>query len=648
MSLQAGTWNLDGNPIDPELLRRLGQSSHEHELDTQATYVNGTLGMVYRPFHTTVEARLESQPHHGATGRVLTWDGRIDNRSELISRLSEYLSDDHTDVAIVAAAFDCWGTDCFATLRGDWAAAIWEGREKTLILARDYIGIRHLYWYPTAKTITWCSDLGCLAGLAGQLTLCDEYIAGYFATRLQAHLTPFLEIQAVPPGSFIRIEGGTVRISAYWTFNPRFRTLHKTDQEYEEHFCRLFRQAVLRRLRSSSPVLADLSGGYDSSSIVCMADALAREDVEQCRVDTFSYTFPDEPDGDDSVFFPRVEEQRGQIGQHAEITGTGDSLWLGDGTFVGFPVVGARIEVEAAQSAVMRKGNYRIRLSGFGGDELVGQALDPRVHMADLLVQLRFRELARQLEQWSLLIRCPWIQLLFQTTLLLMPLSIRSRLTQIAKLDKWIDPGFAREYRLSELLLQAAKGPWSWRPGARDAFQTYATLSGILTNLSPTFYETRYPYLDQDLVEFLMSVPTDQLLRPGERRSLMRRSLVNLLPKGILSRRTKQIEGRCYMVTLAKHWDHILAIFASPVSSRLGYIRESNFKQALLRFKEGNLSTDSQLLLRGLALEFWLRAAAERGVIAVAPPKRAIKADLFPSNLSDRPSNRGCETSGQT
>ena len=118
MSLQAGTWNLDGNPIDPEFLRRLGQSSHEHALDAQATYVNGMLGMVYRPFHTTVEARLESQPHHTATGRVLTWDGRIDNRSELISRLSEYLSDDHTDVAIVAAAFDCWGTDCFATLRG--------------------------------------------------------------------------------------------------------------------------------------------------------------------------------------------------------------------------------------------------------------------------------------------------------------------------------------------------------------------------------------------------------------------------------------------------------------------------------------------------------------------------------------------------
>src|SRR5260370_14499295 len=196
----------------------------------------------------------------------MTWDGRLDNRDELIPQLWSDLTDDQSDVGLAGAAFDRWGTDCFAKLIGDWALAISNPREKELSLARDYLGIRHLFYYSTSKKVIWCSHLAPLALSGAQFTLCDEYVGGYLALYADAYLTPYREIRSVPPGKFVRIRDGIATVHNYWTYNPKRQIRYKTDIDYEEHFRHLFRQAVRRRLRTDSPVLAELSGGFDSSS----------------------------------------------------------------------------------------------------------------------------------------------------------------------------------------------------------------------------------------------------------------------------------------------------------------------------------------------------------------------------------------------
>jgi asparagine synthase (glutamine-hydrolysing) len=94
---------------------------------------------------------------------VITWDGRLDNRDELMPQL-------HTDLAIVAAAFERWRTDSFAKLIGDWALAIWNQGDRSLVLARDYVGIRHLFYYPKQESVVWCTNLAVLVLLANRLT----------------------------------------------------------------------------------------------------------------------------------------------------------------------------------------------------------------------------------------------------------------------------------------------------------------------------------------------------------------------------------------------------------------------------------------------------------------------------------------------
>lgn len=328
MSVQAGVWNLDGKPATVESLARISEPATEWGPDGVTTYISGSLGMLYRPFHTTAESRLERQPHITASGNVITWDGRLDNRDQLILALRNDLTDDRTDVGIVSAAFERWGTDCFSNIIGDWAVTIWDRHSRELILARDYVGIKHLFYYLKPKRmVLWCNYLRALALCGDQFTLSEDYAASCFGIYPEPHLTPYREIHSLPPASFVRIRDDKCSTDLYWTFNPHLKTHYNTDAEYEHHFIDLFRNSVRRRLRTDSPVLADLSGGQDSSAIVCMADdILAKQEADVPSLDTFSFFDPEEPDEEDFLYFTKVEEKRGRPGHHAEIRSTGNTF----------------------------------------------------------------------------------------------------------------------------------------------------------------------------------------------------------------------------------------------------------------------------------------------------------------------------------
>jgi asparagine synthase (glutamine-hydrolysing) len=260
MSVQSGIWNFDLRPLDQNLLINISRGIAEYGPDGEGTYFDTSLGMLYRAFHTTPESRLEHQPLVTATGEVMTWDGRLDNRDELLAELRDKVADDKTDISLVAAALGQWGEDGFAKLIGDWAVVIWNPRSRKLILARDYVGVRHLFYYRRPASVLWCTDLKTLASCGDHFNLCDEYFAGFLALWPDAHLTPYTEIRAVPPGHFVRISDASVSVQAYWEFNPGVATRYKTDREYEEHFRQLFRHAVQQRLRWSRLVVHSLHG----------------------------------------------------------------------------------------------------------------------------------------------------------------------------------------------------------------------------------------------------------------------------------------------------------------------------------------------------------------------------------------------------
>ena len=154
-----------------------------------------------------------------------------------------------------------------------------------------------------------------------------------------------------------------------------------------------------------------------------------------------------------------------------------------------------------------------------------------------------------------------------------------------------------------------------------------------LTNTCPSRLEQRYPYLDQQLVEFLTSIPFEQLLRPGERRFLMRRALAGLLPVEVLQRKTKVSNTRCYPITLEKHWQRVEQILTSPISSDLGYVDASKLRLDLASLKHGRIPTYLVRLLKALSLEFWLRESEARKILAIP---RAVPAAIATQVLRPR------------
>jgi asparagine synthase (glutamine-hydrolysing) len=634
MSVQAGIWNVNGAGIDRAALQAISLASAQYGPDGEAFYWNDTLGMLYRPHYTTQESRFEQQPIKTPSRKILTWDGRLDNREQLRTMLSTEIPPQETDVGIVVAAVERWGTETFERLRGDWALAIWDPRAMELILARDYLGIRHLFYYPVPGRIIWCTCLAPLALSGDKFTLCDEYIAGYLAFHPDAHLTPYQEILSVPPGSFVHIRELGTKVQSYWRFNTDAETRYKTDAEYEEHYRYLFRQAVRRRLRTDSPVLSELSGGLDSSSIVCTADDILRKKQASVpRLDTLSYYDSNEPGEDDYAHFSQVEEKRGRIGFRVDLKGSGQSLPLEYSSFPATPGFGSRAEIKTAFSEFLAGREYRVMLSGTGGDEINGQPLDPCVLMAEILLRLRFVELGKSLTVWSLRLRKPWIELLFQTVLQFFPAALRAHFVEIGMIEPWVDQKFAKKFKFGDRQLERVDRVGFLRPSARDGVQTIETLRRQFTFMSPSPIEKRYPYLDQEFVEYLMSVPLSQLLRPGERRSLMRRSLTGLLPRDVAARKTKTGAARCYSVTLERNWTQIDHLLRDPFVACAGYVDPKNFRAALVEMRNGQVPRYFLRLLKALSLELWLREVTSRGVIAIEPDRLA---KVRPEIVADR------------
>ena len=612
MSAQFGRINFDGQPVHHNHLEEVRPFLAPYGPDGEASYCKRNFAVLYRAFHTTKESYREAQPHVFKSGSVLTWDGRLDNREELANLLGSDLPTNSSDVAMVAAAFEKWNADAFSKLVGDWALSIWDVGNRCLILAKDFVGTRHLYYTIKNDQVTWCTILDPLILLGGRrLKLDEEYIAGWLSFFPAAHLTPYVGIRSVPPSSFVQFTQENTKTVRYWDFDPSKRILYRTDPEYEEHFRIVFAQSVRRRLRCDSSVLAELSGGMDSSSIVCMADAMGKGTTEAPRLNTVSYFDDSEPNWNERPYFLKVEEKRGRTGCHIDVHSQ-SSLFEESPRFAATPA-SSEVASDAARqfASCMTAGGHKVLLSGTGGDEAMGGVPLPTPELADLLARVQIRALTRQLKLWALEKRKPWLHLFLETVNGFLPSGF-VRLPKHLRPAPWLDGDFARRNR------NALRGyPVRTKLlGPLPSFQDdLSALNGLRRQLESDFipadccFEKRYPYLDRDLLEFIYAIPRQQLIRPGQRRSLMRRSLIGIVPDELLNRRRKAFVARAQVVAVSEDWPDLVMKITHMVSASMGIVHRESFVNALMRARNGE-EVPMIPMLRTLALEFWLRRIA--------------------------------------
>lgn len=611
MSIIFGVLKERGVPVAESDLLPHASATIRYATGVTSVCAAGRIAMGLQPYISHARSVMDDHPITDPYGNMLAFDGRLDNYVELAGIFGR----DHaftSDSEIVLSAFSGWGADCFSRLVGDWALALWSAKDEALYLARDHGGSRTLYFTRFAQQLVWATHLDTLLSSGAGSRLSENYVGCYLACRPIRDLTPYDGIRAVRPADYLVVRNDRVEQHSHWNSTASRSIRYKSDGEYEEHFLDLFRQSVERRTGPGAPILAQLSGGMDSTSIVCMSDSIRRaSDAGFELLDTISFYDDSESSLDERRYFLITEAKRGKTGIHMDTAFSQRTFDPPDPELGLYLLPGAdsfAVVQERRLHSLMEERGYRSILSGIGGDEVLGGVPSAWPGLAGHLVSGNLRKLLEQGIAWSLVERTPLIHTLFNTARYTIQLYTGSR-ERAKKLPSWLSKSFRERVRETDHERDVGRSRLGIAPHRLDSDEAWRSVMETLPNLFPQILsrpEYRFPFLDRDLVDYLFAIPPDQLQRPGRRRSLMRRALRGIVPQEILERPRKAFQLRAPLDALRKADSKLEHIFADSVLSSAGWVDRDALSRAFRSAIAGDAES-MQALYRAIALEIWLR-----------------------------------------
>lgn len=615
-------FNFDRAPVDAEQLQSLAEHLSSRGPDGTSSFCSASIGMCFSALHTTRESCLEKQPLVTPYGDVLVMDGILFNRQELIELLDIEPDADRTDVAIVSAGLQKYGTGFISKIIGDFAIVHYDRRSNSLLLARDPWGMRPLFYHRAGNELFVASDLAALIKLAKKSPELDhEYIHTYVVTIPQVDRTPFRDFHPVEPAHMIIARNGNLTSSRFWHPELVKEIVYKTDAEYEEHCRHLMLEGVRQCLRTDGRAIwASLSGGLDSSTVVCLANQLIESgQAEAKQLQSYSIVFEDARSADERRFIRAVETRVGKSGFHLN----DDPYWLDiPSPKESFPSVPTPLlciphRLDRLRDEMVQCG-ARVLLNGLGGDQVFWNVPLPSPELSNLLINFKLITLLRKVRVWSSTVKEPYLHALWKMAFLpFMPSAVKAQFQRKLMLPAWLNQTFARKMRLRERTLPPAD-PYGFKnPGRRiesGVFQQLIRLVASEGYVERDGIEQRSPLLYQPLVEFSYAIPFEQKLRPGEIRSLMRRALRNDLPEKVLTRPGKGEISEAMHKGLLRHSDKVDSLLADPLVCSLGYVDLKRLRSAVNLAKHG-AKLNVGALLRTISLEIWLQSFQHHGGI---------------------------------
>ena len=282
----------DGAPVDRDVLARMNETIRHRGPDEDGFHLSDGVGLAMRRL-AIIDLKSGQQPIHNADRTAwIVYNGEIYNyrelRKDLESRGHRFYTDSDTEA--IVHAYDEYGTDCPKYLRGMFALAIWDERDKSLFLARDRVGKKPLLYAQVNGQLVFGSEfMALLQHPDVSRDVNYEAIHHYLSfICVPAPLTAYRSISKLPPGHSLLWKNGQIKLERYWQID--FSNKISIDEdEAGERVVDLLRDAVRVRLMSEVPLGAFLSGGIDSSAVVAL---MAQESSD--RVKTFSIGFEEQ------------------------------------------------------------------------------------------------------------------------------------------------------------------------------------------------------------------------------------------------------------------------------------------------------------------------------------------------------------------
>lgn len=589
------------------------------------------LGFGHRRLAIVDLSPLGHQPMATEDGRCwVTCNGEIYNHIELRRELREkgHRFRSASDTEVLLAAYREWGEACVTRFNGMFAFALWDGDRRRLFCARDRLGVKPFYYSWDGEQFAFTSEIKGLLAAGVRPVPNHRAVFDYLDGACLDHTdgTFFEGILQLLPAHCLTVDGRGVTLSRYWAVPLAAEEPCLTPRASAQTFLDLFRDAVRIRLRSDVPIGTCLSGGLDSSAIVCVANELMFGDKPEVsravvgeRQKTFSSCFED-PAFDERRFIRMVLDRTGAASHETfpdpkELADLAEQLiWQQDEPFGSTSIF--------AQWNVMRlaaQAGVKVLLDGQGADEqLAGYHGFFGALYADLIAGKRWGRLARELLAYRRLHGPLPRYLVANFARAVLPVSlaraVRSRMT--GSVD-WIAGDFRRQWGP---MPSGSNGPSSHFQRMQHALLTGNGLRALLhyedRNSMAFGIETRLPFLDYRLVEFLAGLPAYDKIRRGWTKAVLRDAMEGILPEEVRWRVDKM-----GFVTPEDQWfrtslrDITREILTDSRTRARGYL---NVEAALQEF-DAHVAGRKNLtftLWRWLNLELWCRRFVDQPACA--------------------------------
>jgi asparagine synthase (glutamine-hydrolysing) len=647
MSAIAGIYNFNKEPISNEHSASMMKALQKYPANDIQICQKENIFLGCHAQWITPESIGELLPYYDYERQLMiTADAIIDNREELFERLQVERSKRKTmpDSHLILLAYHKWGEESPKYLIGDFAFMIWDEKKCKLFGAKDFSGTRTLYYYSDHQRFAFCTTIEPLLSLRYiKKQLNEQWLAEYLAISamidvVDASITPYKNIDQVPPSHSISVVGGKIKLTRYCTLTSREQLKLKSNEEYVEAFQEVFQKSVNSRLRTHLNVGAQLSGGLDSGAVVSFAAKAMQK--QNKKINTFSYIPP--MDFVDFTPIQLMPNERPLIQATVQHVGNIKDHYLDFEGKDSYSEIDDFLEMmempyKFFENSFWLKGIYEkaheegvgVLLNGDRGNFTIswGSALD---YYSTLLKRLKWVRLLQELEQYSKKAGGARLRRLPEIARVGFPVidQIFSR-TSTYKLPSLINPEFAestgvlkklKEYGLDhtggfsktniyEVRKRHFEDVFHWN--ASNTFATKLSLRYSLWKRDPTN--------DLRVVQFCLSVPEKQYVQNGLDRALIRRSTEHFLPDSIrLNQGTWGVQGADWVHRMIPHWDMFIdELQQLSIDKRvLKFLDGRSIKKALLKAKkegarpEYATDPDYKILMRSLIIYRFLKKIA--------------------------------------
>ncbi len=634
MSGLAAIFRRDNGPVGERDVAKMLEAVPYRGADGQLSKSFGRAALGYAKLTITEEDVADRQPVSSPrSGWALVGDVRLDNRRELLARLSDPPRGSASDAEVMLGCLEARGLDVISDFIGDFAFVAWDSRNERMIAARDTSGQRTLYYRCDSRVFAAASEIHQLfqdssVPIAPNEDAIRDFLTptNVFHNRRDQANTFFAGIFAVPAGHALVATRDTIAVRPFWQLNSK-QLRYRDEQDYFERFREILFEAVQARLRSIYPIGAFLSGGLDSSTVACVAQELYRQGRAEDRgFTTFSIVF-EGLECDERDLIGDVQAKYGLNSKLLPASNRVQSLNLTPTGFLGGPTKASSETapvVEAAYSS-----GIRVLLSGDVGDAAIfGSALA----FDSLIRQLRLRELPRFLQLYRQWFGESWRKILVLHGLLpLLPVGVNRQIRSwyarrshrrdpFGGIPYWLDDRVKEvvSRRELELRLLEERGR-RFSSSSREADYRALFPPEVGHNYAGWPIQNFRPFADRRLHEFLLSIPPELKFRPhpssdehyAAAKRIVRESMRGILPESIRTRLKPTHFAAMFDQEIQREWSVYEAAFGPGTQAEVaqqGYVDGAKFWKRLNDLKFGLWGWDFLYIHRIMWLETWLRS----------------------------------------